>query len=382
MTHRSILTSGVACLLALLPACNAPTTDPGESTVSAPGGKADNPTPEPGQSCLFGATYADILQGGFLEEIGDQTVLTIADVPLSDVRTARVIAALHVSTHTDVTTVEEAFAAADGGEINERLYLDRVKGEYYSSYEYGAGDNSYGAIFYDVSTSTKMAARINDGDIYDCQVFGDAGVGLAPDPAWLAAVKRTYEDHGLTGVPTVARKNLNARPQWYYDHYNREDGTGNKPTAARFVVENRVVYAVADAKVTGKPVDLFDANGDLIAEGLIASGGHFGWNPIVDPAWFAAARKAYEDLSEANEVENLPGADPTELPKDARAAYDQYEREWGPDYPPVAYRMDVQGKDVFVIEESNDGGMFVDLYATDGTMIASGGCSESGTFHW
>lgn len=95
-------------------------------------------------------------------------VLTAAST-LSALQKAQVIRAMHASTHTDVTTAAEAFAAADQGEINEYPIKNVATGAQYTAMEYGAGDNSYGAIF--VAGTSTVATEIHDGDFYECTVF-------------------------------------------------------------------------------------------------------------------------------------------------------------------------------------------------------------------
>lgn len=83
--------------------------------------------------------------------------------PLDALQEAQLIAAVKVSAHGGaVSTVEAAFAHVDQGEVS---YLTlETAGRRYVAVEYGAGDNSYGAIF--DTTSPTPAARIEDGDIY------------------------------------------------------------------------------------------------------------------------------------------------------------------------------------------------------------------------
>ncbi|MEZ4247173.1 MAG: hypothetical protein R3B99_02915 [Polyangiales bacterium] len=85
---------------------------------------------------------------------------------LTPVETAQVIAAVDVSSW-DPTTLAEAFEAVDGGEINRTELWDASNRRGFVAYEYGAGDNSYGAIF--EHGTTIVAARIQDGDLYGCE---------------------------------------------------------------------------------------------------------------------------------------------------------------------------------------------------------------------
>ena len=76
----------------------------------------------------------------------------------------QIIAATHESTHDGVKTLAEAFAVVDQGEFAVRRVQDPVSKKKYVLIDYGAGDNTYGAIF--LEGKTKPLAGIHDGDIY------------------------------------------------------------------------------------------------------------------------------------------------------------------------------------------------------------------------
>jgi len=106
--------------------------------------------------------------------LGDQVVasetLTPASIPsLSALDGAQIIAAVHESAHTDVTTVAEAFSRVDDHLINRIVLRDEGTNQFYTELEFGAGDNSYGAIF--GKGTTTRAVAIHDGDFYGCAVF-------------------------------------------------------------------------------------------------------------------------------------------------------------------------------------------------------------------
>jgi len=73
-----------------------------------------------------------------------------------------IITATHQSSYTHVRTLADAFDAVDQGEIVVRTLTDKKTGEKLLAIDYGAGDNTYGAIF---STAGKLVASIHDGDI-------------------------------------------------------------------------------------------------------------------------------------------------------------------------------------------------------------------------
>lgn len=148
--------------------------------------------------CVFGDGFAELsdVHNGSLVNFGHKT-LTIGS-PRTALQDAQIIAALHESSHTDVTTVEEAFAAADGEEILRFRFWDQLAQRAFIAFEYGAGDNSFGAIFPDDSATP--AAAIHDGDIAKCTaapkacVLGDhmGEAGFMPD------MKETGDTRELT----------------------------------------------------------------------------------------------------------------------------------------------------------------------------------------
>ncbi len=67
-----------------------------------------------------------------------------------------VVAIRSAAGNDDVKTLDECFARVDAGEFNVRLHDSGLV-----SIEYGAGDNSFGAVF----CGGLLFARINDGDL-------------------------------------------------------------------------------------------------------------------------------------------------------------------------------------------------------------------------
>jgi hypothetical protein len=121
------------------------------------------------EQCVFGDRYRDLFKPGPLV-IVERSVLTAAST-LDALRSQQIVTALHASSHDDVTTPAEAFDRVDENEIFATEVWDASNRRAFTAYEFGAGDNSFGMIF-DFGATT-MAARINDGDFYDCNVhFG------------------------------------------------------------------------------------------------------------------------------------------------------------------------------------------------------------------
>lgn len=118
-------------------------------------------------ACLFGATYHEIAENPAFT-ITSAVVITPATLGgLSAIDRQHVVDAVKQSAHTDVTTPEEAISRVDQQEINMTTFTDATQ-RTFVAFEYGAGDNSYGAIF--ARSDESMAAAIHDGDLYFCTV--------------------------------------------------------------------------------------------------------------------------------------------------------------------------------------------------------------------
>jgi hypothetical protein len=65
-------------------------------------------------------------------------------------------------------TAADALAAVDEEEMNVTYYNEPAARRTFIAFEYGAGDNSYGAVF--EKQSGNRAAAIHDGDLYECDV--------------------------------------------------------------------------------------------------------------------------------------------------------------------------------------------------------------------
>ena len=115
--------------------------------------------------CVFGASLADLMPPRFVQ--GGLTVHDSA-VALTELQRAQFVRAMHASTHDDVTTAEQALAAADEGVILTRPVRDDIALRPYTLVTYGSGDNTYGAIFDDQASDA--LAEVHDGDIYECLV--------------------------------------------------------------------------------------------------------------------------------------------------------------------------------------------------------------------
>ncbi len=119
------------------------------------------PVPEPG--CWFGNSFHDLRTHATLEVASEAWIK--ARKQLSALEQQQVILAVRQSSHTDVTTIERAIAVVDRREVR-RMELHDADGSVYLAFEYGVGDNSYGAIF--AAGSATVLASIHDGELLAC----------------------------------------------------------------------------------------------------------------------------------------------------------------------------------------------------------------------
>ncbi|MER2561245.1 MAG: hypothetical protein ABTQ32_11015 [Myxococcaceae bacterium] len=110
-------------------------------------------------TALEAGTFNDFLDQVTTTSRADITSASTVDALLSK----QLIAACHQSSYTDVKTLADAFDAVDQGEFVVRQVKDKKTGETYTAVDYGAGDNTYGAIF--KTGSSKPVVGIHDGDL-------------------------------------------------------------------------------------------------------------------------------------------------------------------------------------------------------------------------
>ncbi len=102
--------------------------------------------------------------GDFLDQVTTTSRVDVTTAGQVDALLKKqLIAACHQSSYTDVKTLADAFAAVDQGEFVVRQVKDKKTGETYTAVDYGAGDNTYGAIF--KTGSAKPIVSIHDGDL-------------------------------------------------------------------------------------------------------------------------------------------------------------------------------------------------------------------------
>lgn len=121
-------------------------------------------------ACLFGEVFSDIRTSDALL-ITSETWITSVDA-LTDVEAQQLLVAVQQSSHTDVTTAAEALERVDQQEVRRMNFYEPASERWFVVYEYGVGDNSYGAFF--DQQGVDVLASIHDGDLLSCSVVAAA----------------------------------------------------------------------------------------------------------------------------------------------------------------------------------------------------------------
>lgn len=158
----------------------------------------DGCTPPP-PTCLFGDAYWQLAENPVIE-INLRTKITPANLStLSAEQQRRLVVAVQQSSHTDVTTPEEALDRVDQDEVNLTYISEPAGRRQFAAYEYGAGDNSYGAFFDNVTG--ELVSSIHDGDLENCTVRRETC--LLPED-WSALRNDPTFTHGTSRAITAA----------------------------------------------------------------------------------------------------------------------------------------------------------------------------------
>ncbi len=96
--------------------------------------------------------------------------------------------------------------------------------------------------------------------------------------------------------------------------------------------------------------------------------------PVNTPEWINAVKKAYFSYPQGG----LPPALETELPAGALQ-----QMQWdAATYPSKAYKLEVEGRTVYFIENDNFDALYVNVFDETGLNIAYGGFDENYDFYW
>ncbi|HTV20050.1 MAG TPA: DVUA0089 family protein [Polyangiaceae bacterium] len=130
-----------------------------EAHCSGPGCPAVEP------ACLFGDSFYALRTEGRVPVLEERWIRALGELT-SELEAQQLVIAVQQSSHTDVTTPAEALARVDQNEVRRMRLRAPSDAREYDVFEYGAGDNSYGAIFR--ADSLTLAASIHDGDLLEC----------------------------------------------------------------------------------------------------------------------------------------------------------------------------------------------------------------------
>ncbi len=204
--------------------------------------------------CLFGDNYNDIPGNPALHVISELDLTAANLAMLTPLDRQRVVRAVQESSHTDVTTAEEALGRVDQGEINITWIAEPAAQRQFVAYEYGAGDSSYGAIF--AKTDDSRATSIHDGDLYNCVVKREACLlpddwsAMRADPTYVRTSTRVVTQASqLTGI--AIQQALGAFRQSY-------EGVTTVAGGLAMVDSNELNVVTFRHAPTGTLVDVFE----------------------------------------------------------------------------------------------------------------------------
>ena len=145
-----------------------------------------------GRECVFGAGFHDLADGRSPLTVTGRRVIA-AGSALDALETEQLIAAVRVA-YEDAADLAGALDSVDGGEVNQLRVWDATARRGFVAYEYGAGDNSYGAVIADGSAT--IVTEIHDGDFYlpggnglGCPAAGDELRACADDGGCAAGLR-------------------------------------------------------------------------------------------------------------------------------------------------------------------------------------------------
>jgi hypothetical protein len=220
-------------------------------TVGCEGAGCEPADPD---ACVFGDTYWQLTERPWLQVINEMDLTAANLATLSPLDQQRLVRAVHESSHTDVTTPEEALMRVDQGEVNVTWISEPAAQRTFIAFEYGAGDNSYGAIFN--RTDDTRATSIHDGDLYNCAVkretclLPDDWSAMRADPTYVQTSTRVVTQASqLTGI--AAQQAIGAFRQSYEDVTTVAEGLS-------MVDGNRINVVTFRHTPTGTLVDVFE----------------------------------------------------------------------------------------------------------------------------
>jgi hypothetical protein len=134
-----------------------------------PEGEELPPGPPPAEACLFGDTFRTLRDSAAFALVLREVIDANSASALPEEQAAQLLSAVRVA-YEDAADLPAALASVDQGEVNRLVLAELAGPRSFVVYEYGAGDNSYGAVF--EGDSAVRAAEIHDGDLLACTVVG------------------------------------------------------------------------------------------------------------------------------------------------------------------------------------------------------------------
>lgn len=206
-------------------------------------------------ACLFGSTYGEIAGNPSLETLAKTKIYPATLDQLAPEDQHLLMLAVQQSSHTDVTTPAEALDRVDQDEVNVIYLRDPAAMRAFLAFEYGAGDNSYGAIFN--RGDRTMVTNIHDGDLENCTVRRETcllpadWLALRSAPAFTQTSARVITQASeLTGV--LGAQALSA----FEDSYGAEVTTAAQGLG--LVDDNQLNLVTFTHGATGTPLEVIE----------------------------------------------------------------------------------------------------------------------------
>jgi hypothetical protein len=221
-------------------------------TVGCTGDGCAKPAPT---GCLFGEVYGDIPTNPALETINSAKITAATLTNLDPADQQRLMLAVRQSSHTDVQTPLEAIGRVDQGEVNVTWLAEPDAQRSYIAFEYGAGDNSYGAIF--DRFSAQMVTAIHDGDFQGCIVkaetclLSDDWLALRSDPTFAIESTRVITEAAQLTTAVSIDQAMTAFGQSFDDVTSIADGLSR-------VDDNKLNIFGMRHKATGVRLEVFE----------------------------------------------------------------------------------------------------------------------------
>jgi hypothetical protein len=204
--------------------------------------------------CLFGDVYHDIPGNPSLQVINTNRITAANLATLGPIDQQRLLRAVRDESYDDATTPENALMRVDQGEVNVTWIAEPAAQRTFVAFEYGAGDNSYGAIF--SRTNDQRASSINDGDLINCTVkrercrLPDDWGALREDPSFTEVSRRVVTTASQLSGVAVAQA-VGAFRQSYDDVTTVADGLSR-------VDRNELNVVTFRHAATSTQVDVFE----------------------------------------------------------------------------------------------------------------------------